>query len=105
MRLNQKSVFEVVAMDATSTTLAVTFEQTAPAQKIAPPGMPTNVDVNLVSMTGGGSGRTTLNDGALVLVGEMSITSKVVMDIAAEGMNQRMTSGTEMKMTITRGKR
>lgn len=102
MRLDQKTIFEVVAMDAGSTTFALSMTQTAPAQKIAPPGMPEGVGVNLISMSGEGSGRMALPDGSVALIGDMAITSKVVMEMTAEGINQRMSTATDMKMTVAR---
>lgn len=102
MRLDQKTIFEVVAMDAGSTTFALSMTQTAPAQKIAPPGMPEGVGVNLISMSGEGSGRMALPDGSVALIGDLAITSKVVMEMIAEGINQRMSTATDMKMTVAR---
>lgn len=102
MRVDQKTVFEVVAMDAGSTTFALSMTQTAPPQRIAPPSMPGDVNVNLISMSGEGSGRMALPDGSVALVGDMVIKSKVVMEMTTEGINQRMATATDMKMTVAR---
>lgn len=105
MRTDQKMVFEVTALDASSATLKVTTEQSAPAQKLSPPGMPAGAEVSLVSMTGGGGGTLTLRPGTTLLLGDMDVTSKVVMDISAEGQQQRMGTDTRMRMTIAQSKR
>ena len=103
MQMNQKSVYELVAMDATSMTFDVAMEQTAPPQKIAPPGLP--MEASLVSMAGESRGRMTLPDGALALFGELTARSRVVMDIVAEGTSRRMSTTTGLTMSITRGER
>lgn len=105
IQMTQKSTFEVVAMDPTSTTLALALEQSAAEQKITPPGMPGNVSATIVEMKGTGTGQMALVDGVMALVGEMQLKSNVTMDISAEGQQQRMTTATGMKMTIARGKR
>lgn len=105
IRMTQKSTFEVVAMDATSTTLALVLEQSAAEQKVSPPGMPANISATIVEMKGAGTGQLALVDGVMALVGDMQIKSNVTMDIAAEGQQQRMTTATGMKMTVARGKR
>lgn len=103
METLQKSAYELVAMDAASMTFDVTVEQSAAPQTMALPG--TAMEASLVSMTGQGSGRMTLPDGALALFGEMTVASKVVMDIIADGVSQRMSTVTGMTMSIARGER
>lgn len=103
MQTNQKSSYELVAMDATSMTFDVTVEQSAAPQKMALPGVP--MEASLVSMAGEGRGRMTLPDGALALFGDMTITSRVVMDVVAEGISRRMSTTTGLTMSITRGER
>ena len=103
METNQKSTYELVAMDATSMTFDVTVEQSAAPQKMVLPGAP--MEASLVSMTGNGSGRMTLPDGALALFGDMTIASRVVIDVVLEGTSQRMSTDTGLTMSIARGKR
>lgn len=105
IKVDQKTTYEVVAMDPASTTLAVTMEQTADEQTLTPPGMPSAVQIKLVSMEATGTGRMTFPEGAVALFGDMLLKSKVVMDVTAEGQQQRMSTATDMKMTISRGKR
>lgn len=103
MQMHQKSVYELVAMDATSMTFEVAMEQTAPPQKMAPPGLP--MEASLVSMAGESRGRMTLPDGALALFGELTARSRVVMDLVADGTSRRMSTTTGLTMSITRGER
>ncbi len=105
VRMVQKGLYEVVALDDSTASLTVTIEQTAPAQKLSPPGMPAGADVSLVGLTGTGTGRLTLTRGALILYGEIDIMSKMSMDIGAEGQTRRLSADTEMKMAMTPGKR
>lgn len=105
IQMTQKSTFEVVGMDATSTTLTLALEQSAAEQKVTPPGMPANIIATIVEMKGTGTGKMALVDGVMALVGELQVNSKITMDISAEGQQQRMATATGMKMTIARGKR
>lgn len=105
IRTDQKMVFEVTAMDASTATMKVTTEQTAAPQKLTPPGMPAGADVSLVSMSGGGTGTLTLQPGAVMLLGQLDGTTKIVMDVSAEGQQQRMSTDTTLKLTVAQGKR
>lgn len=103
--LEQTSSYEIVSMDDTTAVFAVALTQTAGPQTVAPPGMPPSVQASLVSMDGTGRGRMSLIEGALTLYGDMSLESKMVMDMTAEGQAMRMSTATDMKMTLARGQR
>lgn len=105
MRLDQKTIFEITAMDATSATMAVTLDQRAANQTLTPPGMPSGAEATLVSMAGTGTGRITIADGSVTPLSDMTIKSAMTMDVGAEGQNMRMSTRTDMKMSMTRGKR
>ena len=83
--------------------MTVSLEQSAAAQKAQSP-VP-GADVSLISMTGTGKGRVVLTDGQVVPYGNVDHTSKMMMEISAEGQTQRMSTDTKMKMTIAKGKR
>ena len=103
MKSVQKSIYEIVSIDATGATMTVSLEQSAAAQKVQSPAP--GADVSLISMTGTGKGRVVLTAGQAVPYGNVDISSKAVMDISAEGQTQRMATDTKMKMTIAKGKR
>ena len=103
MKSVQKSIYEIVSIDATGATMTVSLEQSAAAQKVQSP-VP-GADVSLISMTGTGKGRVVLTAGQVVPYGNVDHTSKTVMDISAEGQTQRMATDMKMKMTIAKGKR
>ena len=103
MKSVQKALYEIVSIDATGATMTVSMEQSAAAQKVQSP-VP-GADVSLISMTGTGKGRVVLTAGQVVPYGNVDYTSKMVMDISAEGQTQRMATDTRMKMTIAKGKR
>jgi hypothetical protein len=105
VRMVQIATYELVALDDSTATLAVTIAQSAAAQKLAPPGMPAGADVSLVGLTGSGTGRVALTRGALVLYGDIGIMSKLTMDVSAEGQTQRLSTDTDMKVAIAPGKR
>ena len=98
----QKSIYEIVSIDATGATMTVSVEQSAAAQKVQTvPG----ADVSLISMTGTSKGRVVLTAGQVVPYGDADYTSKAVMEISDQGQTQRMATDTKMKMTIAKAKR
>jgi hypothetical protein len=99
----QKALYEIVSIDATGTTMTVSLEQSAAAQKGQSP-VP-GADVSLISMTGTGKGRVVLTAGQVVPYGNVDHTSKMVMEISDQGQTQRMATNTKMKMTVAKGKR
>ena len=105
IKLDQLSEFEVVAMDDKSATLALTLTQTAPPQTVSPPGMPAGVEASIAGMNGTGTGKLVLTPGTLVMTGDMNVKSNITMDINMQGQSQRMTTSTDMKMSIARGQR
>ncbi|HUF25020.1 MAG TPA: hypothetical protein VMN81_12890 [Vicinamibacterales bacterium] len=105
IRLDQKATYEITAMDATSATMALTVDQRAANQTLTPPGMPPGAEATLVSMAGAGTGRMTFADGDVAPLGDLTLKSQMTMDMAAEGESMRMSMGTDMKMTMARGKR
>ena len=105
MSLDQKAIYEVVAMDASSTTLSVTLEQEAGPQQLAAPGLPPEIQASLVGLKGSGSGKLTLRDGSLMLDGDLAIKSEVTMDMQMAGQSQRMTTATAVKLTLAPRKR
>lgn len=105
MSMDQKAIYEVVAMDASSTTLSLSLEQEAGPQQMAAPGMPPEVQASLVGLKGNGTGTLTLRDGSLILDGDLNIKSEVTMDMQMAGQSQRMTTATDVKMTLSPRKR
>jgi hypothetical protein len=105
MRLDQKTTYEITAMDATSVTLALTLDQRAENQTLSAPGMPPGAEATLVSMAGTGTGRLTIADNSVTPLSDMTIKSAMTMDVGAEGQKMRMSTRTDMKMTMARGER
>ena len=105
IKLDQVTVFEITAMTDTTTSFNLTMSQSAPPQTVSPPGMPAGIEASVAGMTGTGTGKMTLTDGTLAMFGEMNLKSNVTMDVNAQGQSQRLTTSTDMKMTMTRGKR
>jgi hypothetical protein len=105
MRLDQKATYEITAMDATSATMALTLDQRAENQTLTPPGMPPGAGATLVSMAGTGTGRLTIADNTVTPLSDMTIKSEMTMDVGAEGQTMRMSTRTDMKMSMARGKR
>lgn len=103
--MEQRSTYEVLEMARGGATLGVTIAQTAGAQTMSPPGMPPEIQATVVDMKGAGKGRLTLSDGSMTLYGDMAMHSDVTMDITMGGQSQRMPITTEIKMTISPGKR
>ena len=103
MTIDQKAVYEVLEMAPGRVLLGVTIEQTAGTQPLNAPGMPPEIQATLVALDGGGSGKLTLNDGSLTLYGDMTMKSNVTMDMQMQGQSQRMTTSTEIKLTVSRG--
>jgi hypothetical protein len=100
----QKTIYELVSLDAASATMKLTLTQGAAGQKLTLPQMPPGADVSLISMDGTGSGTMVLKGGIFPL-GDMDIRTKMVMDVSAEGETHRMSTETGMKITLAAGKR
>lgn len=105
MSIDQKTVYEVLEMAPGRTTLGVTIAQTAGTQAVNAPGMPPEVQATIVEMKGTGKGRLTLSDGSITLYGDMNMHSDVTMDMQMGGQSQRMTTATEVTLTLSRGKK
>ena len=105
IKMDQVTVYEITEMTPTSASFTLTLSQSAPPQTVSPPGMPPGIEASVTGMTGTGTGKMTLVEGTLVLLGDMTLKSNITMDVNAQGQSQRLTTSTDMKMSITRGKR
>lgn len=105
MSMDQKAIYEVLEIAPGRAMLGVTIEQSAGAQAVNAPAMPPEMQATIVDMKGGGKGRLALNDGSITLYGEMEMFSDITMDMQMGGQTQRMTTSTEVKLTLGQGKK
>lgn len=105
IRVDQVTGFEIVELTDTSATFAIAVTQSAPPQTVSPPGMPAGVEASVTGMSGTGTGKMTLVDGLLALIGDMNIKTAMTMDVSAGGQTQRLGTNTDVKLTLARGKR
>ncbi len=101
MQVFQRVEYELAALDATSATLNAKLEQTAPAQSISNPALPAGAEVRLVSMTGTGSGKTTIRFDSVLPTGTANMESAMGMELSMGGNQQTMNARMSMKMTLT----
>jgi hypothetical protein len=97
MTIDQVSTIKLVARDGDIITLETTLVQTAANQKIASPAMP-QMKVDLIKMTGKGSGQTIANlKQVLPTSGKLDTHSEMNMGMSMGGQKQTM----QMTMDVT----
>lgn len=98
--LNQESTYEIVERDGDTLKMKTAIVQSAPPQQIKAPGMPATASVFLESMASSGDGQTAFDLNKVVPVeGNMSLGSKMAMNVDAGGQKQSMS----MKMDLDLG--
>jgi Family of unknown function (DUF6263) len=95
---------ELTALDATSATIKLTVDQTAPPQSMQSALLPPGTDVSIESLSGSGTGTLKIAFNTLVPTSELTSKNTMVMAVNAGGTVQRMTLQTSMKMTASPGK-
>jgi len=100
MRTFQKIMVELTAIDGNAITLGVKTEQTAPPQAVNNPQLPAGATVQLVNLTGTGTGTMKIKLDSLVPTSEMNAKTTTVMDMTMSGQSQRMSVDATMKVTI-----
>lgn len=99
VNIDTVATVELVAVDGNKITLKVTTEQTAPPQTMQNPALPPEAEINLVDFSGSGSGTTVIDLTSLSTQSDTSMTMNMVMQINVQGMEQRMSMKSGMKMT------
>jgi hypothetical protein len=100
MRTFQKITVELMSVQGKLVTLGVKTEQTAPPQPVNNPQMPAGATLQLVSLSGTGTGTMKISLDSLVPTSEMNAKTTTVMDMSMSGQSQRMSVDTTMKVTI-----
>jgi hypothetical protein len=95
-RLDQTATYKLVALDGDKGKLEITIQQTAPAGKLALPGVPPGASADLESMKGHGTGDVAFELGRTVPFGNMETTADIKVKIDMAGQTQ----STSMKMTM-----
>lgn len=95
-RLEQTATYKLVALDGDKGKLEITIAQTAPAGKLALPGIPPGAAADLESMKGNGTGDVAFELGRTVPFGTMETTADIKVKIDMAGQTQ----STTMKMTM-----
>lgn len=99
--LFQKVGCELAAVDDRSATIAVTIDQTAPAQTMQNPSLPSGTAVSIESIAGSGNGTMKLAFDSLVPTSEMTSKSTMVMTMkAGAAAAQHMTVETSLKLAV-----
>ncbi|MCA8999002.1 MAG: hypothetical protein KDA80_18525 [Planctomycetaceae bacterium] len=96
MKLTQVATYKLTKLEGDLAHFDVKITQTAPPQKMNPPGAPANIQVQLESMESSGSGKMQLNLTEVVPTSEMKIETKNTVSAAG----QRVKTDLEMEMKI-----
>jgi len=81
VKLLQRAAYSVVQLDDKGVLTDIELEQTAPPGKIAPPGMPAGMTVELVSLASKGQGRTHIDFKNCVSTSDIAINLSMKMRI------------------------
>jgi hypothetical protein len=92
-------------MSDSGATVTVKVTQTGPKQTVTMEGMPAGAEILVQGLEGTGSGKMLLNPNSLALFGDLGIVTKIEMQVSAEGQTQLMKTETDVKLSITPGKR
>lgn len=95
-RLDQTATYKLVALDGDKGKLEISIQQSAPAGKLALPGLPPGAAADLEGMTGNGTGDVAFELGRTVPSGTMETTADIHVKINMGGQAQ----STSMKMTM-----
>ena len=103
MKSVQKSIYEIVSIDATGATMTVSLEQSAAAQKVQSPVPGADIADQI---TGTGKGRVVLTAGQVVVHGNVDQRLEDGHGHLPKGKrNALLATDMKMKMTIAKGKR
>ena len=100
MQTFQKVEIELTALDATSCTLKLATDQTAPPQRVSVPGLPPGVDASLESLTGSGTSTMLIHLDSLVPTSEGTMKTASVMNVAMGGDTQRISVQASIQMKV-----
>jgi len=104
MQTFQKVEVALTALDATSCTLTLTSDATAPPQAVSVPNFPAGVEASLESLSGSATGTMTVHLDSLVPTSSMSGKTTTVMNVAMGGDSQQMSAQASIRMKVTPGK-
>lgn len=97
--LFQRVECELTALTATSATIKVTTEQTAPPQTVSNPAMP-GMLMNIEKVSGGGTGTMNLQFANLMPSSEMTTSTTMNVAVDMGGQTQRMAVQTNIKVSV-----
>lgn len=101
MKINQTATYTVTGIAGDQVQLSVEVAMDAPAQEVKAPGMPPGAKMLLESMTGKGTGKTTLNLTRLLPdLAEVSVDTAMKSQVEAMGQKQNMSMDMKMDVTI-----
>jgi hypothetical protein len=90
MKINQKTDYEVIALDGSGATIKTKVTQTAPPQNLRLPGTPKTAKIRLNSISSQGEGKVVLQFNSLLPIqGQTSISTRTDMS-AQERENEKM---------------
>lgn len=99
----QKSMYEITAMDASSVTMKISTEQTAPPQSVSSP-MAAGMEMKLEKMSGTGTGTVVIRLDSLVPTMTMESTTSTAMSMDMAGQTMAVTADGKIKMSVAPGK-
>ena len=100
INLNQTATYELVSLEEDTVKMRITIQQTAPKQKVQNPAMPA-FKVDLLKMSGTGSGEMTLNLGHLMpLAGGITSHSDLLMGVGQGAQQQTMTMKIDLDLHL-----
>ena len=104
MSIFQRTEFEVTGMTATSMTVKMKTEQTAPTQTISNPQMPPDASMTLERLTSSGTGTGTIPMNALVPTMNMDLNMSMAMQVSMAGQSIPLAMEMKMKTAIAPAK-
>lgn len=104
MSMFQRTEFEVTAMTATSMTVNIKTEQTAPPQTISNPQLPAEAAMTLERLTSSGTGKGTIPTNALVPTMDMDLNMSMSMQVNMGGQSLPIAMEMKMKTAIAPAK-
>lgn len=101
MTINQTATYTITGIEGDVLQLSVEVSMDAPAQEVKAPGMPEGAKMMLESMTGKGTGKTTLNLGRLLPdLAEVNVDTAMKSQVEAMGQKQNMSMDMKMGVVI-----
>jgi len=100
----QKTEYELLAFDGKVLTVKASVVQTAVAQRMANPLMPSGSDAQLKKYSGVGNSTITVHLDSLVPATESTLTSTMVVEVSAAGMTMEVRTETTVRVSMARMK-